>query len=77
MSRGPKWSDDELELVHQLKTQGVSAAEIGQRIGRSKAAVWDKLQDMRAVEAWNPASIRSCSARFARDFARVHQGCDL
>lgn len=43
LRRGNVWTDEKLALAIRLKGEGVEAAEIGKRVGKSKNAVIGKL----------------------------------
>ena len=72
MSRGPKWTDEELTLAFRLQAQGLQYPEIAERLGRTKGAIECKLQDARGGEGWNDAAVRRASMQFAADFGRIY-----
>lgn len=70
MSRGPAWTESEVERAFSMRAAGMSGREIGVVLNRPGTAVNDKLASMVRGTAPCDAEIRMATKRFALDGAR-------
>ena len=72
MSRGAKWTEEDIDRAFTLQARGLSYRQIAETLGRSFMAVKDKMQEVRCSgdAGYSEAAIRASSDRFAADIAR-------
>ena len=71
MSRGPLWTEDEIDRAFSLQARGMSYRQIAETLGRSHGAVANKLSECRGPCEYSDKAIRDASARFSADIARL------
>jgi len=76
MSPPPTWTDEQIRRLGELWTQGVSAGEIGKRIGLSRSAVLGKLSRLGLLGMLRPTLPRPEPDRSAKPRSRDSNPAD-
>lgn len=63
-----RWNADELSRLRDLAAEGLSASDIAEDLGRTRASVWTALSRQRLSLRCEPRSVRE------RVLALVHEG---